>query len=58
MHGKIINYNSKKGYGFIYSEVHKENIFVHHSAISNAKETKKGLSAISVVVNVGVIYGY
>ncbi|HIO95773.1 MAG TPA: hypothetical protein EYG67_03035 [Campylobacterales bacterium] len=30
MHGKIINYNPKKGYGFIYSEVHKENIFVHH----------------------------
>ena len=62
MHGKIINYNPKKGYGFIYSETHEENIFVHHSAITNAKElsigqsvefelkrTSKGLSAISVV---------
>ena len=62
MHGIIINYNPEKGYGFIYSEVHEENIFVHHSAITNAKKlsvgqsvefdikkTKKGLSALSVV---------
>ena len=61
MQGKIINYNIQKGYGFIYSKDYKENIFVHHSAIINAKElfigqsvefeiqiTQKGLSAISV----------
>lgn len=62
MRGKIINYNAQKGYGFIYSENHEENIFVHHSEITNAKElfqgqsvkfevkkTKKGLSALHVV---------
>lgn len=62
MQGKIINYNSEKGYGFIVSKGYNENIFVHKSDISNAKElfqgqhveftlqqSKKGLSAVSVV---------
>ncbi|MCH9740517.1 MAG: cold shock and DUF1294 domain-containing protein [Epsilonproteobacteria bacterium] len=62
MQGKIINYNSEKGYGFIYSELHEENIFVHKSSLINARElfvgqrvefqvkrTEKGLSATSVV---------
>ncbi len=61
MQGKIINYNSEKGYGFIYSDKYAENIFVHKSDIRNAdelfqgqnvefqiKKTKKGLSAVSV----------
>ena len=62
MHGKIMNYNPEKGYGFIYSDEYDDNIFVHKSDIRNAdelfqgqsvefqlKETKKGLSAVSVV---------
>lgn len=62
MQGKIINYNPEKGYGFIYSKTDEENIFVHRSSITNAKElsvgqsvefevkrTAKGLSAVSVV---------
>jgi uncharacterized membrane protein YsdA (DUF1294 family)/cold shock CspA family protein len=62
MHGKIIHYNLKKGYGFIASEASEENIFVHHSALLNAKElsvgqsvefeikqTPKGLLATSVI---------
>lgn len=62
MHGKIINYNKEKGYGFIHSDRHEENIFVHQSEITNAKElfqgqsvefeikkTHKGLAAIAVV---------
>jgi len=62
MHGKIINYHPEKGYGFIYAEEYDDNIFVHKSEIKNAselfqgqsvkfqlKQTKKGLSAVSVV---------
>ena len=62
MQGKVINFNTEKGYGFIFSDEHEENIFVHKSQITNdvellqgqsvefqTKETKKGLSAISVV---------
>ena len=62
MQGYIIHFNEEKGYGFIRSEEHEENIFVHISQVKNAKElsqgqevefgvekTKKGLSAISVM---------
>lgn len=62
MQGKIINYNTEKGYGFIKSNEYKEHIFVHRSEINNAKElfqgqkvnfqvkkTKKGLSACHVI---------
>ncbi len=62
MQGYIIHFNDEKGYGFIKTEEHEENIFVHKSALTNAqtleegqevefgvKKTKKGLSATNVV---------
>ena len=62
MHGYVIHFNDEKGYGFIRTEEHEENIFVHKSARTNAqtleqgqevefavKQTKKGLSATKVV---------
>ena len=62
MQGYIIHFNDKKGYGFIRTEEHEENIFVHISEVTNAdeleqgqevefktKKTKKGLSAVQVV---------
>jgi len=61
MQGYIIHFNEEKGYGFIDSDEHEENIFVHISDVTNAdtleqgqevtfqiEKTKKGLSAISV----------
>ena len=65
MQGKIINFDREKGYGFIYSNDYKENIFIHKSEIKNASElfqgqnvefqikrTKKGLSAIGLEAGV------
>ena len=62
MQGYIIHFNKEKGYGFIRTDKHEENIFVHISEVSNANEleqgqevefkiekTKKGLSAVQVV---------
>ena len=62
MQGYIIHFNDEKGYGFIRTEEHEENIFVHKSALTNAqtleqgqevefniKKTEKGLSATHVV---------
>lgn len=62
MQGKVIHFNVEKGYGFIFSEEYEEDIFVHKSKLTNAtelfqgqsvefqiKETKRGLSAVSVV---------
>ena len=62
MQGYIIHFNQEKGYGFIRTEEHEENIFVHISEVTNANEleqgqevefkiekTKKGLSAVQVV---------
>ena len=62
MQGKVIHFDVEKGYGFIYSDKYKENIFVHKSNIKNTnklsqgqsvefkvEKTKKGLSAISVI---------
>ena len=59
MEGIITYYNREKGYGFIRVEGQAEDVFVHHSAITNAKalsvgqavafevkQTAKGLSAI------------
>jgi len=62
MQGYIIHFNEEKGYGFIRTEEHEENIFVHKSALTNTqtleqgqevefniKKTKKGLSATHVI---------
>ena len=62
MQGYIIHFNEEKGYGFIRSDEHEENIFVHISAVKNSetldqgqavdfniKKTKKGLSALNVI---------
>ena len=62
MQGYIIHFNQEKGYGFIRTDEHEENIFVHISEVTNAneleqgqevefktKKTKKGLSAVQVV---------
>lgn len=62
MQGKMINYNTQKGYGFIYSDDYPEHIFVHISEVKNSdelmagqmvefkiKKTPKGASAISVI---------
>lgn len=62
MQGQVIHFNREKGYGFITADGQSENIFVHVSEISNAKElfrgqsvefnlkkTAKGLAAINVV---------
>ena len=62
MQGTIINFNSEKGYGFIRSEEHEENVFVHISKVKNAqtlevgqevsfeiKKRERGLAAIDVV---------
>ena len=62
MQGIVIHYSEEKGYGFIDTEEYEENIFIHHSKITNAselsqgqsvefqiKKTKKGLSAINLV---------
>jgi len=62
MQGYIIHFNDKKSYGFIRTDEHEENIFVHISEVINADEleqgqdvefkiekTKKGLSAVQVV---------
>ncbi len=62
MQGKVIHFNVEKGYGFIYSDKHEDNIFIHKSNIKNSnnlsqgqsvefqvEKTKKGLSAISVI---------
>ncbi len=61
MQGYIIHFNEKKGYGFIDSKEHEENIFVHITQVQNAtklsqgqevefeiKKTQKGLTAINV----------
>jgi len=61
MQGYIIHFNKEKGYGFIDSDEHEENIFVHISEVTNAEtleqgqevtfkieKTAKGLSAILV----------
>ena len=61
MQGYIIHFNEEKGYGFIDSDEHEENIFVHISEVTNAEslkqgqevefqieKTAKGLSAVSV----------
>jgi len=61
MQGYIIYFNEEKGYGFIDSAEHEENIFVHISEVTNAdsleqgqevtfqiEKTAKGLSAVSV----------
>ena len=62
MQGVVVYYNREKAYGFIDSNEHEKNIFVHFSKINNAKElsqgqavefqvkeTAKGLSAINVI---------
>ena len=62
MQGYIVHFNEEKGYGFIRTDEHEENIFVHLSEVTNAdeleqgqevefniKKTKKGLSATHVV---------
>ncbi len=62
MQGYIIHFNEDKGYGFIRSDEHEENIFVHISQVKNTSElsqgqevefavekTKKGLSAVKVM---------
>ena len=62
MQGYIIHFNDGKGYGFIGTDEHEENIFVHKSELINAKtleqgqevtfkikKTQKGLSATHVV---------
>lgn len=62
MQGIVVHYNKEKGYGFIEVENQEENIFIHHSKITNAselsqgqsvefqtKETSKGLSAINLI---------
>ena len=62
MQGVITNYNSEKGYGFIYSEEYEDDIFVHISKVTNAStlsqgqnvtfevtKTQKGFSATSVI---------
>jgi len=62
MQGVVVYYNREKAYGFIDSNEHEKNIFVHFSKIKNAKElsqgqkvefqvkeTAKGLSAIHVI---------
>jgi len=62
MQGVVIYYNREKAYGFIDSDEHEKNIFVHFSKIKNAKElsegqkvefqvkeTEKGLSAVHVI---------
>ena len=61
MQGTVVYYNKEKGYGFIDSKEHEEDIFIHHSEIENAsklsqgqsvefqvKKTSKGLSAINL----------
>jgi len=61
MQGYIIHFNEEKGYGFIDSDEHEENIFVHISEVTNTdtleqgqevtfqiEKTAKGLSAVSV----------
>ena len=65
MQGIVVHYNKEKGYGFIDSEEHDENIFIHYSEIENAsklsqgqsvkfqvKKTSKGLSAINLEAGV------
>jgi len=62
MQGIVVYYNQEKGYGFIDSKEHSEDIFVHHSKIKNAsslsegqevefevKSSSKGLNAINVI---------
>ncbi len=62
MQGVVVYYNKEKAYGFIDSNEHEKNIFVHFSKIQNAKElsqgqevefqvkeTSKGLSAVHVI---------
>lgn len=62
MQGVVVYYNKEKAYGFIDSNEHEKNIFVHFSKIKNAKElsqgqavefqvkkTTKGLSAVHVI---------
>jgi uncharacterized membrane protein YsdA (DUF1294 family)/cold shock CspA family protein len=62
MHGIVVHYNSEKGYGFIDSKEHSEDIFVHHSKIKNTSSlsqgqevefdittSSKGISAINVI---------
>ena len=62
MQGVVVYYNREKAYGFIDSDEHEKNIFVHFSKIKNAKElsqgqavefqvkeTAKGLSAVHVI---------
>ena len=61
MQGYIIHFSLEKGYGFIVSEEHEENIFVHISKVTNAsklsigqkvkfdiEKTSRGLSALNV----------
>jgi len=65
MQGYIIHFNKEKGYGFIDSDEHEENIFVHISEVTNAdtleqgqevtfqiERTAKGLSAVLVKAGV------
>ena len=60
--GVVIQYNKKKGYGFIRTNSQTEDIFVHISQVKNRKEllvgqkvefkikeTSKGLNAIDVI---------
>jgi uncharacterized membrane protein YsdA (DUF1294 family)/cold shock CspA family protein len=62
MQGIVVHYNKEKGYGFIEIEEQKDDIFIHHSKITNAselsqgqsvefqlKKTSTGLSAINLV---------
>jgi len=62
MQGIVINYNSEKGYGFIKSSEHEENVFVHIKEVKNRSELEvgqmvefemvsqpKGMAAINVI---------
>ena len=42
MQGYIIHFNEEKGYGFIDSDEHEENIFVHISEVTNADSLEQG----------------
>jgi cold shock CspA family protein len=37
MQGYVVHFNDEKGYGFIKTKEHEENIFVHKSALLNTQ---------------------
>jgi cold shock CspA family protein len=44
MQGIVVHYNEEKGYGFIEVEEQEDDIFIHHSKITNASELSQGQS--------------